>query len=588
MMTDSKRKGALTGSRLVLGLPLLACLLAACGDGSAVESGDDAGQQSPGDGDQQPGDGDQQPGDGDQQPGDGDTEPTLDAGTPGDGDGERDAGLTVDAGAEPDAGVRGDAGTGESDAAVEPEPEETLTFTPISLTGHDRLYAVTFDAAGNVYATGQSASGIESTTDYQVTLVKYLPSGELDLTFGNEGIASKNIAVGGTTSNEVGRGVVVQSDGKIVVAANAEHDVNASGLAARDTDFFLLRFNTDGSLDQSFGDKGVFRHDLGTGLETVGNNGATWSAADTVGGLSLAADDKLVVHGSARVDLGTEEKPRKDSDFILARFEKDGALDGTFSGDGKVHLDLGEVNASAKSVTVLADGSLVAAGYTTTGADVLNSQQPVLWKVTSAGDFDATFATKDAVSKPGVWHDYAVPPPGRAEAYGAALQGDKFVTMGYGPGPTSTNSTTDWVSLRFSADGEQDKTYGTARGQLGQPIGVTYVDAGGYGDNGRAVIVLPDQRVLGIGGGRPAPAMPPAMPNQAPVDGMVAVLSPDGVPDESFGTHGVKLYDLGGASDFFWGVALSPDHSKVAIVGIKGAATPANDDDSALLLLPLK
>jgi hypothetical protein len=186
-----------------------------------------------------------------------------------------------------------------------------------------------------------------------------------------------------------------------------------------------------------------------------------------------------------------------------------------------------------------------------------------------------------------VFHDFVVPAPGRAEAYGAALQGDKFVTIGYGPGPASANNTTDWVSARFTKDGVQDRSYGTAKDALDQKVGVTWIDAGGYGDNGRGMIVLPDNRVLGIGGGRPTPATPPTMVSEAPVDGMVAVLKEDGTPDESFGKGGFRLYDLGGPSDFFWGAALSPDHSKVAVVGIKSGADPLDDDDSALLLLPL-
>jgi hypothetical protein len=180
-----------------------------------------------------------------------------------------------------------------------------------------------------------------------------------------------------------------------------------------------------------------------------------------------------------------------------------------------------------------------------------------------------------------VWHDFAVPAPLRAECYGAAVQGDHLVTMGYGPTPDSTGTGTDWVSFRFTLDGERDTTYGT------DGAGATYLDPGKYGDNGRFVLVLPDDRVLGTGGGRAAPDAPLPMGESPETDGMVAILTEDGAPDTTFAPNGYRLYDMGGTADFFWAASVSPDHDQVAVVGIAGAETAANDDDGALLLLPL-
>src|SRR5262249_44813871 len=149
-------------------------------------------------------------------------------------------------------------------------------------------------------------------------------------------------------------------------------------------------------------------------------------------------------------------------------------------------LDINGAGATARAVTVLADGSVIGTGYLTSmvlmynGAPI-NTQQPVLYKVKADGTFDANFATTDQIQQDGVWHDLATAPTLRAEAYGAALQGDKLVTMGYGPTP-GTGMSSDWVSFRFSLNGDRDLTYGTN--------GSTYLDPGGYGDNGRYVLVL--------------------------------------------------------------------------------------------------
>ena len=54
----------------------------------------------------------------------------------------------------------------------------------------------------------------------------------------------------------------------------------------------------------------------------------------------------------------------------------------------------------------------------------------------------------------------------------------------------------------------------------------------------------------------------------------------------TFSPTGVKLIDLGGPTDFLWGMALSPSKKYIALAGIKGVASPANDD-SALVLVPI-
>jgi uncharacterized delta-60 repeat protein len=470
-----------------------------------------------------------------------------------------------------------DEGSEESPAAAGPQP----TVIELSKTGHDRLYGVTYDAAGNIYATGQVADGVDAATDFSLVVAKFSPEGKLDKSFGDKGVAIENVSEGGA-AREVARGIVLQSTGKIVIAGAAEHDPSAEGLAANDTDIVLVRFNADGTLDPSFGEDGVVRLDLNNGVEGVDGMGvAALVAGDAQWALALASDDRLVVHGTQRAEGMKEDgtTPRDDADWALLRLTADGALDESFGDGGKVTLDVGGAGASARGITILEDGSIVAVGYLASTVLGEDTQQPVLYKVTEDGEFDPDFATEDAWDAPGVWHDFAAPPPLRAEAYGAALQGDHFVTIGYGP-PSADSTTTDWVSFRFDASGTRDLTYGTD--------GATYIDAQGYGDNGRFVLVLPDNRILAGGGGRPKPETEPAMGVQPPADGMVAVLTEDGLPDDSFAEGGFRLYDLGG-NDFFWAGALAPDGKHVAIAGIAGGAVMGEDDDNAaLLLLPVE
>jgi uncharacterized delta-60 repeat protein len=159
-----------------------------------------------------------------------------------------------------------------------------------------------------------------------------------------------------------------------------------------------------------------------------------------------------------------------------------------------------------------------------------------------------------------------------AEAYDVALQGTNFVTAGYGTNGLPGESL-DWLSLRVTANGMLDSTYATN--------GAARIDMAGNNDNARSLIVLPDNRIVIVGGGRPATDN---------ADAMVAILTPEGQPDTTFGPFGQagwKSWDLGGGSDFFWDVALSPDGKLAAAVGTKAVGMAPGNDDGALLLLPI-
>ncbi|AKF09090.1 RTX toxin protein [Sandaracinus amylolyticus] len=520
---------------------------------------------------------------------------------------EDDAGS--DAGEEPDE----DAGT---DGGTEPDPEPTVIA--LSETAHDRFRAVTFDAAGNVYAAGQIAV---AANDFALVVAKFDADGELVEEFGEDGFVTLNLAENPDTpgdpasyagDRENAYGIVVQpTAGRVVIAGEVEHDITAASPRDGDTDIVLVGFDTTtGDVDTDFGDEGVARFDLSTGEVS----GTTLSGRDTVWSISLGAEERLVVHGTQRAvgsqpaTFGAEPTlPRTDSIFALLRLSADGERDNAFGGgDGLVNVDIvgapGTGNLtfarrgaglSARSATVLPDGSIIGTGYIrstalTEPADAAPppdpmmyrvSQQPVLYKVEPDGDFDPDFAMDDETTLPGVWHDFAGRDQRNAEAYGAALQGTNMVTIGYGPTiQTTRTNTTDWVSFRFTEDGELDSTYGTG--------GSTYIDVGNWSDNGRAVIVLGDDRVLAVGGGRPDPATAPPAGEMPEVDAMVAVLEMNGAPDTTFGTNGSRLFDLGG-TDFFWSVALSADESTVAVVGIAGADGAGADDDAVLYLLPV-
>lgn len=420
----------------------------------------------------------------------------------------------------------------------------TPIITAISANGHDRFFNVVLDAQGNIFTVGNSAPGTDATTDFSTIVAKFTPQGVLDTTFGTNGVFTKNLTVG--TNGEVARAIGLQSTGKIVVAATVDH-VGATD--ARDRDVAVFRLNADGTLDTTFGTDGVAILDLSPG-QLVG----TSYLADSVWHLVVQQDDKIVFSGGQVRPGGT------DTDFAMVRLLANGAVDGSFGTNGKVLVDINNANASPRGLALLPDGSLVGSGYYT----VMPGQiAPVLYKVTSAGVLDTTFATGGVYNKPVLAQ--------QTEAYMVALQGNKLVTTGYGYNSSTTESL-DWTSLRFLPNGNLDPTYGTD--------GLARVDITGFADQSRAVRVLPDNRVMLIGAGRPTANN---------VDGAVGMLTPNGQLDGSFSPTGVKLFDLGGANDFLWDAALAPSGKYVVLAGVKGIASGGTGhDDSALLLLPIQ
>jgi uncharacterized delta-60 repeat protein len=467
-----------------------------------------------------------------------------------------------------DSGSGGDAGNGSGGDAGAPTgsggeggngPDAPVTIQkvfPLSATGPDRFFGVTYGADGSIFAVGQIAISNDSNADQALLLAKFTPEGNLDASFGAGGVVVRNVANG--TNGEIYRGVVVQSTGKIVVAGNTEDSTSPTD--ARDRDIVVLRFNADGTKDTTWGTDGVFTLDLSPGVVS----GSSF-AADSAWGLERYSDDRLVVHGGQVRSGGT------DTDFALVRLNADGTRDGTFGTNGVVNLDTqfsgSSDNASPRNVTILpgTDG-VIGAGYRPLAG---HDTAPVLWKVSDGGVVDTTFGVN------GVFSEAVLAE--QTESYQGVVQpkvggGYNLVTTGYGK--ALAGETTDLVSLRVTSSGVLDTTYGTN--------GLVRVDIGGFGDNSRRLVVLPDRRIMLVGGGRLT---------SADVDGVVLLLTPDGQPDSTFEFNGWRRYDLGGPADFLWGVAISPDQKTAAIAGIKGvgnAPSPASaNDDAALVLLPL-
>ncbi len=109
---------------------------------------------------------------------------------------EVDSGPSTDSGLTADTSNLGDGGTSDvqtSDAndsgPIGPQP----VLLNLSPGGHDRLFGVTYDAAGNLYATGVASTAATTTADLSFLVAKFTPAGVLDATFGTNGVATLNV-----------------------------------------------------------------------------------------------------------------------------------------------------------------------------------------------------------------------------------------------------------------------------------------------------------------------------------------------------------------------------------------------------------
>ncbi|MGD9570440.1 MAG: hypothetical protein AB7V62_00970 [Thermoleophilia bacterium] len=424
----------------------------------------------------------------------------------------------------------------------------------------DRYLNATRAPGGGTYNVGYTTA---SGTDRAFLLTKVDASGELDDDFGTNGVVTLNVVTGpfaappaGATpsgSAEVARGVVVQPDGKIVVAGQAETPPAAGKPDSRDIDIYVARFEADGDLDGTFGTGGITRVDLSDGVTPVPATVNT----DQAYGLNVRPDGTLVVVAARGQD--TAAPARTDRDLALVQLTPGGVLDPAFTGQGGgtgvAIAPTPGLNENPRQAHINADGSAVAVGYgSVSGGPV----RPYIAKFGATGTLDASFGTGGIATG-----DVGGPAPGFAEAYEIAPHNGGYVLTGYGSRSTTPANGIDVVVYRFSGTGQYDTSFG----QNGL---VTYNRVNGA-DRGRDMTILRDGRIVVVGSSATADATPN-------LDGLVLVLNADGTPDTSVSPTGAIVKDLGGQNDAFFGVTTVSNGTKVVAAGYRGGATAAGDE----------
>ena len=395
------------------------------------------------------------------------------------------------------------------------------TVSGTSMEGITATVSV-LSAKQTVYWRIQAYNPVWGTNYSDIQTFTHLGPGSIDPVFSTDGNQTTPFPSG----DAEGECAAVQIDGKIVVAGRAHNGSNR--------DIALARYNTDGSLDNSFGSAGKVITPIGPGDERAF-------------GIALQADGKIVV-------TGFSDTASNGGDVAVLRYNSNGGLDGSFGGgDGIVTTTVSSSGDAGYDVAVLPDGKILVAGYGFNG----NYDDFVLLRYLSDGSPDSGFGTG------GRW---TIPVgTGSSAGYDMAVQPDgKIVISGY----SSNGTNYDFTVLRRHPDGSPDTGF-NGTGQVAIPMGSGPDEATG-------VAVMPNGKIVAVGN------------SLGPVnlDFAVARFNPDGSLDTTFSDDGKATFDPNGGTQGAQDVKVLPDGrillagysttngvSDFAVVGITAAGT---------------
>jgi uncharacterized delta-60 repeat protein len=402
--------------------------------------------------------------------------------------------------------------------------------------------------------------------------------GDLDTSFSGDGKTTTPVGVGGF--EEGAQDVALQPDGKMVAGGQA------IGIGTG-TDFALARYDADGEMDSSFGTGGRVLTDMGS-----------QGRDEEVRAVALQSDGKIVAAGLT----GKLSLPPNATDFAVARYNPNGTLDTSFSGDGRFTLDFGGTEEFALDLAVQSDGKIVVAGTVTTVGGG-GSRDFALIRLNPGGTLDTSFDTDgivrtDIANSSDDAHAVAVQPNGKIVAGGSAGLGSFALARYNADGSLDETFDTDGklftdsgasgeeriLDLAFAADTQVDKKIVVA-GEVNNNFAVARYNANGsldtntdadptahfdtdgvqttdFGsiDEAFGLVVAGDNKVTAAGR---------TFAGNDGIDFALARYNASGALDTSFSSDGKKITDFGDTGDGAEGIALQPD-GKAVVAGASG------------------
>lgn len=325
-----------------------------------------------------------------------------------------------------------------------------ITITSLGV-GEARCNAIQLQADGKILVIGTYLAAEGGPAD--IALARYNTNGTLDLSYGTDGIVITN-----SEDSEVFDGGMrgrVQADGKLVVLGFKYEDI---------LEFLLLRYNTDGTLDNTFGDEGIVTPIIGD-----------YSDESEELNLIFDGDENILVVSSAFAP------GESHSNFSIVKYHNDGTLDLSFGTDGQVLTNIKTTDGVSSNdygadIAFQSDGKIIVAGmiYEVDGAFALA-------RYSATGVLDESFGTGGVMyTEMSAW----------AECTGMSIQAnDKIIITGQASFDEEYNE--DFVVIRYTANGDLDPTFGTG--------GMVVTGLSPNADYANDIMIIENEKILIVG-----------------------------------------------------------------------------------------
>src|SRR5690606_38100956 len=210
-------------------------------------------------------------------------------------------------------------------AALDPNfGNSGISVHPHPHTAEINCFAI--DSNGKIISAGYSRQGGAGTYNYQLTLTKTDSNGILDTNFGTNGKVTTIIEY-----SESPLDIVVQPDDKIIVAGEDYMGPTPTGPGLRIA--FVVRYNSDGSLDASFANNGIYKH----------------SSSRQFVSIMILPDDSIILGGNSYIN--------SELFGILVKLNSNGIEDTQFGTNGILSLYSNNFQFLMWSSFLLSDGN---------------------------------------------------------------------------------------------------------------------------------------------------------------------------------------------------------------------------------------
>ncbi len=381
------------------------------------------------------------------------------------------------------------------------------------------------------------------------TMSSWAQPGVLDINFDGDGKGTVDL-----NTTEAGTGLAIQPDQKILLGGYTG--------AGSVIDFCVMRFNPDGTFDNSFGNNGIVSTDIQTSVDLANdlllqddgkiilagfvNTGSTvkigltrylpdgsldsdfgvggkvlgsGSLQNAIGwGANLQADGKILVTGMYNNN--------GNNDLLVARFNTDGSPDLSFSYDGVMSLDINGNGDIGNVVRQQPDGKIVVGGFTEVP---MNFKNMLIVRLEENGLLDNTFGTNGFVEI-----DFGL---GGNSCNDLAFRGDKLLVSG-----TTNGSLGPVMALaQLNQDGTLDAGFGTN--------GMSSFSMSPTESTSSSMIRTPDGNIVLVG----------TIGTVSSSDFAIVRREADGSSDNDFGTAGGTRTDFNGDFDSASEIAMQND-----------------------------